>query len=82
MFNNIGIYKMSIPFRESSIVLERTLLFHYFVIWLICLLFDRQQTRNVYSSSKPVNIKKKNVCALTVLFFVICLHEMTLSIHW
>ena len=63
VFHTIDIYKMSIPFRESSFVLIADIViwfylwFDYFVIWFICLLFNRQQTRNLYSSSKPVNIK-------------------------
>ena len=76
MFHDISIYKMSIPFRDFSVVLWWILLIDFvcgLIILLfefLCLLFNRQQTRNVYSSSKPVNIKYKN--RLCFDFIVFC----------
>ena len=80
---NIDIYKMSIPFRESPIVEDIvvwiTLLFEfcYFVFWLFCLVvFTSINCKNVYSSSKPVNIQN----TFYYLFYYVllfCLHENT-----
>ena len=88
MFHSISIYKLSILFRESSMVLQRAFLFasDYDLIILLFDLFVYCLIVNKLETSIPVpslwTSKIKAVCVLFLLLFVICSHEIILSNHW